>query len=362
MAVASPAPTSASIDGTDLEPSSLEFAPATLEAFLRAAIPGISGPFGIQRVGGGQSNPTFFVTIGKRRLVVRKKPSGEVLPSAHAVDREYRVISALAASDVPVPRAVLFCDDTAVTGTPFYVMERLDGRVFHDAGLPGVTASERTAMYLSMAETLAKLHDVDPAAIGLADFGRAGNYFERQVARWARQYQQARWRDLPDLDRVIAWLPAHLPPQEPVRICHGDFRIGNLMFHPSEPRVVGVLDWELSTLGEPLADVAFSALGWDTTPEEYGGLRGLDHAALGIPPRETYLARYFECRRTPAANALQPFHTVFALFRFAVIFEGIAVRARAGTAVAGNAAIVGELAPVFARRAAEVIEAAGTSA
>lgn len=362
MAVASPAPASASIDAAKQDTAGIEFAPAALEAFLRRSIAGVNGPFSIERIGGGQSNPTFFVTIGARRLVVRKKPTGEVLPSAHAVDREYRVITALAATDVPVPRTVLFCDDISVTGTPFYVMERLEGRVFHDAALPDVTPAERTSMYLSMAETLAKLHDVDPAAIGLADFGRAGNYFERQVGRWAKQYQQARWRDLPDLDRVIAWLPAHLPPQEPVRICHGDFRIGNLMFHPSEPRVIGVLDWELSTLGEPLADVAFSALGWDTAPEEYGGLRGLDHATLGIPRRETYLAHYFASRKTPAPNGLLPFHTVFALFRFAVIFEGIAVRARAGTAVAGNAATVGELAPVFARRAVEFIEAAHASA
>ena len=333
----------------------LEFDPAVLGAYLRAHVPGTSGAFTLARISGGQSNPTFFASLGERHLVVRKKPPGAVLPSAHAVDREYRVISALAATDVPVPRAVLFCDDISVVGTPFYAMDRLDGRVFHDAALPGVAPADRTAMYFAMAETLARLHDVDPDAIGLADFGRAGNYFERQIRRWIAQYQAARWRDLPDLDRAAAWLPEHLPPEEPARICHGDYRIGNLMFHRTEPRVIGVLDWELSTLGQPLADVAFSALGWVSYPHEYGGLRGLDHATLGIPSREDYLARYFASRKTPAPNKVEPFHTIFALFRFAVIFEGIAARARAGSAAADNAAAVGELAPVFARRAVEAM-------
>ena len=339
-----------------------EFAAAALEQFLRLHLPDSASGFALERISGGQSNPTFFATLGARRLVVRKKPAGDVLPSAHAVDREYRAITALAATDVPVPRALLFCGDTSVIGTPFYIMERLEGRVFHDAALPGVSPAERTAMYFAMAETLAKLHDVDPGAIGLGDFGRAGNYFERQVRRWSSQYQLARWRELPDLDRVAGWLPEHLPPEEPARICHGDFRIGNLMFHPSEPHVIGVLDWELSTLGQPLADVAFSALGWVTSPEEYGGLRGLDHAALGIPPREAYLARYFAARKTAAPHKVEPFHTIFALYRFAVIFEGIAARARAGSAAADNAAAVGELAPVFARRAVETIEAAAVAA
>lgn len=342
----------------NLQRPGLEFDPASLERFLRASLPGAGHGFALERISGGQSNPTFFVTLGARRLVMRKKPPGEVLPSAHAVDREYRVISALAATDVPVPRTVLFREEPDIVGTPFYLMDRLEGRVFHDAALPGVTPAERRAMYFAMAETLATLHDVVPEAIGLGDYGRAGNYFERQVKRWSSQYQAARWRDMPDLDHVIAWLPEHLPPEEPTRICHGDFRIGNLMFHPTEPRVIGVLDWELSTLGQPLADVAFSALGWETFPHEYGGLRGLDHAALGLPSRDDYVAHYFAHRRTPAPNRLQPFHTVFALFRFAVIFEGIAARARLGTAAADNAADVGELAPVFARRAVESIETA----
>jgi aminoglycoside phosphotransferase (APT) family kinase protein len=335
----------------------LEFDPAVLEKFLRGCVPGTQrGTLALGRISGGQSNPTFFITIGERRMVMRKKPAGQVLPSAHAVDREYRVLTALAATDVPVPKTVLYCDDPAVIGTPFYVMDRLEGRVFPDAALPGVSPADREAMYLAMAETLAKLHDVDPAAVGLGDFGGTGNYFQRQIGRWTKQYNAARWRDLPDVERLIEWLPNHLPPKEETRICHGDYRIGNLFFHSSEPRVVGVLDWELSTLGQPLADLAYSALGWITAPEEYGGFRGLDLAALGIPSRQRYVERYLANRKTPATQRLLPFHTIFALFRLAVIFEGIAARARLGTAAAANAAEVGELSKVFARRATECVE------
>lgn len=348
-------------DGRD-DANSPRFDPAALQRFLRARLPESGPGFALERIAGGQSNPTFSLTLGTTPLVLRKKPAGTVLPSAHAVDREYRVISALAATDVPVPEPVLFCADASVIGTPFYVMRRLDGRVFHDAALPGVAPSERRAMYLAMAETLAGMHDLEPAAIGLGDFGRQANYFERQIRRWTMQYRLAQWRDLPDLEAVSAWLTGHLPPEEPALLCHGDFRLGNLMFHPTEPRVIGVLDWELSTLGQPLADVAFSALGWLTTPEEYGGIKGLDHGALGIPSRDAYLAHYFASRRTPAPHEVAPFHTIFAFFRFAVIFEGIAARARAGSAASCDAAAVGALGPIFARRAAEAVAAGGAGA
>lgn len=330
-----------------------EFASETLEGFARKALADSQGDFSIERIVGGQSNPTYFVTLGQRRMVLRKKPVGETLPSAHAVDREHRVLSALSATGVPVPKTILYCDDLSVVGTPFYLMERLEGRVFHDASLPGTTPPERRAMIFGMAETLAKLHDVDPVSVGLGDFGRPSGYFQRQIRRWTRQYELARWRDLPDLETLIRWLPKHLPPDDGARICHGDFRIGNLIFHPIEPQVVGVLDWELSTLGHPLADLAFSALPWITYPDEYGGFRGLDLERLGIPERDAYLERYFASRRTPEEQRLEPFHTAFALFRFAVIFEGIAARARTGSAAADNAGEVGELSAVFARRALE---------
>ena len=333
-----------------------DFDPVSLEQFLRGAVlRGGSGEFRLERIAGGQSNPTFFVTLGVRRMVMRKKPAGVTLPSAHAVDREYRVLTALADTDVPAPRTLLYSDDESIVGTPFYLMERLEGRVFHDTSLPGVAPAEREAMYFDMARTLAKLHDIDPVTAGLGDFGRASGYFERQIRRWSKQYELARWRDLPDVERLIDWLPKHMPADDAGRICHGDFRIGNLMFHPREPRVIGVLDWELSTLGQPLADVAFSALPFVTFPQEYGGLRGLDLPALGIPSCAAYVEAYFASRKTREREALAPFHTAFAFFRMAVIFEGIAARARAGSAAAANAAEVGELSAVFARRGVQCL-------
>jgi len=332
-----------------------EFDVEALESFVRKTLSDRAGDFSIERVAGGQSNPTYFVTLGRRRMVLRKKPAGDTLPSAHAVDREHRVLTALLDTDVPAPKTILYCDDLSVVGTPFYLMERLEGRVFHDASLPGVTAADRTAMIFGMAEMLAKLHDVDPASVGLSDFGRSSGYFQRQIRLWARQYELARWRDLPDVDVLIRSLPEHIPVDDAARICHGDFRIGNLIFHPTEPRVVGVLDWELSTLGHPMADLAFSALPWITDPHEYGGFRGLDLVGLGIPERDAYVERYFASRQTPEEHRLAAFHTAFALFRFAVIFEGIAARARSGSAAAENAAEVGELSAVFARRAVETL-------
>jgi aminoglycoside phosphotransferase (APT) family kinase protein len=336
-----------------------DFDRASLERFARRKFAEPQSEFLIERIAGGQSNPTYFVTLGIRRMVLRKKPAGATLPSAHAVDREHRVLSALAGTGFPAPKTILYCDDLSVVGTPFYLMERLEGRVFHDASLPGVAAADREAMIFDMAETLAKLHDVDPLSVGLGDFGRPAGYFQRQMQRWTKQYELARWRDLPDVEALIGWLPNHLPPDDAARICHGDFRLGNLIFHATEPRVVGVLDWELSTLGHPLADLAFSALPWITYPNEYGGFRGLDLARRGIPEQDAYIERYYASRRAPEEQRLAPFHTAFALFRMAVIFEGIAARARSGNAAAENAAEVGELSAVFARRAVECLSGEG---
>jgi aminoglycoside phosphotransferase (APT) family kinase protein len=328
-----------------------------LEAFLRRAIPGLFGEMALERVGGGQSNPTYFVTFGDRRMVLRKQPAGEILPTAHAVDREHRVLTALAATDVPVPRTILFHAGREVVGTPFYVMERLDGRLFTEYALPGVPPAERRALYLGMAEAMARLHRVDWRALGLADFGRPGGYFRRQLARWTGQWRTVRTREDANVERLIAWLDAHVPEgDDETTIAHGDFRFGNLLFHPTEPRVVGILDWELSTLGHPLADVAYNCMAWRTAPAEYGGILGLDLAALGIPTEEEYLARYYAL--TGRTRPVETFHYAFALFRMTAIFEGIAARVRAGTAVAENAARVGELGAAFARRAIEIIEGA----
>ena len=330
-----------------------DFAPHVLDAYLRQRL-GLTGDMRLERVAGGQSNPTWFVTYDDRRLVLRKKPAGEVLPSAHAVDREYRVMTALASTDVPVPTTLFYHDEPDIVGTPFYLMERLDGRVVHDNALPGMTPAERTAVYRSMAETLARLHAVDWAAIGLEGYGRPGNYFARQIARWTKQWQLSKTKELPDIERLITWLPEHIPADDLSTIVHGDFRVGNVMLHPTEPRVIGVLDWELSTLGHPLADLAHSCMAWHSSPDEFGGLVGLDLDALGLPDEADFTAVYY--RHCGHDQRLLPFHHAFALFRFAVIFEGIAARSLAGNAAADDAAEMGALSARFAARAIEVVD------
>ena len=331
-----------------------DFEPRKLADFLKAALPDLAGRMLLERIGGGQSNPTYFVSFDNRSLVLRKQPGSNILPSAHAVDREYRVMQALAKTDVPVPGMVLYHPGREVVGTPFYVMERLHGRVFADCSLTGMRREERRAIYLAMAEAMAALHKVDWAAIGLSDYGRQGGYFSRQIARWARQWEASKTRANPDVDLLAVWLREHLPDEAETAISHGDFRLGNLMFHPTEARVVGVLDWELSTLGHPLADVAFNCMAWRTLPAEYGGIRGLDLDGLGIPPEAEYLRHYY--RAAGRKDGITAFHFAFALFRMAVIFEGIAARAAAGNAASSNAAEVGELSAAFARRGVEFVD------
>ena len=327
---------------------------ARLSAYLRSQLPDLQGPMHLTRIGGGQSNPTFFIDFDNRSLVLRKQPPGELLPSAHAIDREYRVQCALDGTGVPVPQMVSYCDDREVIGTPFYLMDKLEGRVLSHYGLPEIPAAERRDYYLAMAETLARLHAVDWAAAGLADYGRPGNFFERQVARWTRQWQASRTREDPHVDRLIDWLPSHLPPGDETTIAHGDFRFGNLMFHPTEPRVIAVLDWELSTLGHPLADAAYSCMPWHTAADEFDGIRGVDLGAQGIPSQREYLMHYQRC--SGRTDSVRPFHLAFSLFRFAVILEGIAARARSGIAAATDAVQVGAQSAAFARRAVGVIE------
>ncbi|MCB1485339.1 MAG: phosphotransferase family protein [Hyphomicrobiaceae bacterium] len=329
-----------------------EFAPA-LQAYLREAIPGLEGAMRMQSISGGQSNPTYFVSFDNRRLVMRKQPPGKLLPSAHAIDREYRIISALADTPVPVPPSILYCNDPSHIGTPFYVMERVDGRIFHDCTLPDVSKSERRAMYRAMAQTLAAFHSVNVNAVGLGDYGKPGNYFARQISRWSKQWELSRTRDDPNVEKLIAWLPEHIPDDDRTSLVHGDYRTGNIMFHPTEPRVVAVLDWELSTLGHPLADVAHNAIAWLTACDEYGGLIGIDIDSLGIPSLDEYIADYNAAAGEPIE--LTNFHKAFALFRWTIIFEGIAARAKAGNAAAENASEAGKLAAIFARRAAAFI-------
>ncbi len=328
-----------------------DFDPGALERFL-------AGRFGaavtrIERISGGQSNPSYFVDHGERRFVLRKQPRGPILKGAHAIDREYRVIAALQATDVPVPEPVLYHADPDLLGTPFYLMQRVEGRVFTDTALGSLPRAERRAVWMAVADALATLHRVRPEAVGLGDFGKPGDYFTRQISRWDRQYRASPSGAVPEIEALHSWLIANIPPEDGlVSICHGDFRLGNLMFHPTEPRVVAILDWELSTLGHPLADLGFCAMPWHTAPEEYGGLLGHDLAAHGLPTEADFVARYRQ--RAPFDRPLTPFHTAFALYRFAVIFVGIADRANSGTAADPKAAALAPLARRFAIRALDV--------
>ncbi|APX90817.1 phosphotransferase family protein [Brevirhabdus pacifica] len=325
---------------------------AALKTWLADRMPG--NDLGTERIGGGQSNPTWYVDWGRARMVLRKKPAGPILPGAHAIEREFRVLRALEGSEVPVPRALWLEEDAAILGTPFYLMERLEGRVFSDCALPGLAPAERREIYLDMARTLARLHAVRPEAVGLGDFGKPGNYFERQIRRWGRQYRERPGGAVPALDRLLDWLTSHMPEDDgAVSIAHGDFRLGNMIYHPTEPRVIGVLDWELSTLGHPLADLGFCVMPWLTSPDEYGGLMGSGWEGAGVPTRTEFEAEYHAHARPTAP--LGAFHMAFALFRFAVIFVGIADRARAGNATSDEAATLAPLAERFAIRGLEVI-------
>lgn len=332
------------------------FDTAALEAYLRQNIPRLSGPMTIAPVDqGGQSNPTYFVTFGERQLVLRKKPPGDILPSAHAVDREYRVLAALHDSAVPVPPVLLFQAGDGIVGTPFYVMERVHGRIFADCALPEAPAAQRIAIYGAAAEALARIHGIDIARAGLSDFGKHGGYYARQIGRWSKQWQLSAAAPDDNFAYLTDWLHANMPAKETTALVHGDFRIGNLIYHPQDPRVAAVLDWELSTLGDPLADLAHACVySWFMTHDEFGGLADQDLGKMQLPSLGHFVHAYFDAaRRTPD---IELFHLAFALFRNAAIFEGIAARARAGNAAAPNAAKVGQLAPVLAARAVRLIE------
>jgi aminoglycoside phosphotransferase (APT) family kinase protein len=302
-----------------------------LAAFIRKEIGAFSGDPIIEQFQGGQSNPTYRVTAGTRRMVLRRKPPGKLLPSAHAVDREFRVMSALAATDVPVARMLALCNDENIIGTAFYLMEYIEGRVLWDPRMPDLSPRERAAHHDEVNRVLAALHSVDYAAVGLGDYGRTGAYIERQVARWSKQYLASDAERIADLDRLIEWLPAHLPEGDETSIVHGDYRLDNVIFHPTEPRILAVLDWELSTLGHPLSDFAYHAMVWRFSPEEFRGVRGIDFAATGIPSEEEYVAAY--CRRTGRATiAHWEFYLIFNMFRIGAILHGVYTRALQGNA------------------------------
>ncbi len=302
-----------------------------------------------EQLSGGQSNPTFLVRSGEQQLVIRKKPSGALLPSAHAIDREYRIMSALRDTAVPVPQMRLYCEDESILGTPFYVMDYLDGRVFFDQRLPDFSIDERGQVYRAMNQAIAQLHCLDPQALGLSDFGRAGNYFERQIGRWSRQYQDNHSDRIEALERLIDWLPGRIPPGEMTSIVHGDYRLDNVMLHRTEPRVIAVLDWELSTLGHPLADFSYHCMSWHISPDLWRGIGGLDLAALGIPGERQYIDQYLEVTGFEDVLIHWDFYLAYNFFRIASILYGIGQRAKQGTASSPDALVMAAKAPALAQ-------------
>jgi aminoglycoside phosphotransferase (APT) family kinase protein len=307
---------------------------AALEAWMREHVEGFRGPLTVEQFRGGQSNPTFRVTSPSGRYVMRRKPAGKLLPSAHAVDREYRIMTALAKTDVPVPRTYGLCEDDSVIGSAFFVMEFVEGRIWWDGTLPGMQPAERRAIYGELNRVIAALHRVDFNAAGLADYGKPGNYFERQVGRWTKQYRASETETIEAMDRLIEWLPANIPPGDETTIVHGDYRLDNTIFHPTEPRIAAVLDWELSTLGHPLADFAYHCMSWHIAHGgPFRGLGSIDHAALGIPTEPEYVAMYCErMGRAPIDPRAWNFYLAYNLFRAAGIAQGIMKRVQDGTA------------------------------
>jgi aminoglycoside phosphotransferase (APT) family kinase protein len=311
-----------------------------LGAYLAAHVGGYpGGPLTVAQFKGGQSNPTFKIGAGGKQYVLRTKPgpAAKLLPSAHAIEREFRVMDALQKAGFPAPRQYALCTDESVIGRAFFVMEFIEGRVLWDQSLPGMTQDQRRAIYDEMNRVIAQLHMIDYAAIGLADYGKPGNYFARQIERWTRQYQASATETIEAMDRLIEWLPQHIPPGDDTAIVHGDFRLDNLIFHPTEPRILAVLDWELSTLGHPAADFSYHCMSWHIAPGQFRGIAGLDLKALGIPTQEEYIAAY--CARTGKTIRAEDFNFYLAynMFRLAGIMQGIMKRYVDGTASSAQA-------------------------
>ncbi len=314
-----------------------------LQDYMQANVDGFSGTLSVAQFKGGQSCPTYRIDAGGQSYVLRRKPPGKLLPSAHAVDREYRVISALGKTDVPVPKSYVLCEDPDVVGTAFYIMSFADGRIFWEPTLKDMDKSERGAIYDAMNDVIAKLHMVDYEAVGLGDFGKPGNYFERQIGRWSKQYKASETEDIPAMDKLIEWLPENIPPGDETSVVHGDYRLDNMVFHPTEPRVIAVLDWELSTLGHPLGDFSYHVMPWRVDPELFRGLGGLDLPSMGIPTEEEYVAAY--CRRTGRDGIGNwNFYMAYNMFRLAAIAQGIMGRVRDGTAASKHAVDTGKMA------------------
>jgi aminoglycoside phosphotransferase (APT) family kinase protein len=313
---------------------------SNLDAWMTAHVPGFGRCATLQKFGFGQSNPTYKLVTDSNQYVLRRKPLGSLLPKAHAIEREYRILGALRGSGVPVPIVRAFCDDPAILGAPFYVMDFVEGRIFYDQRLPGMAAPERAAIFDAMNAAVADLHLAEPHALGLDDFGRPERFVERQVATWTRQYRASEGAPCEAMERLIEWLPAHLPPEQPARIFHGDLRLDNMIFHPTEPRVIALLDWELSTIGDPLADFAYHAMVWRVGADLFRGFADLDRSTMGIPEESDYLRLY--CERTGRTGIAEwNFYLAFSLFRLAAILQGVWRRSRDGQASSADAEVVG---------------------
>ena len=343
------------------------FDSGALAAWMSAHVEGFAGPLSVEMFKGGQSNPTYKLITPGRTYVMRAKPGpvAKLLPSAHAIEREFAVMRGLHGTDVPVARMHALCEDESVIGRAFYIMEFVEGRVLWDQTLPGMTPAERGAHYDELNRVIAALHKVDCAARGLADYGKPGNYFERQIGRWSKQYLASVTQPIAEMDRLIEWLPTHMPASARddglTAIVHGDYRLDNVIFHPSQPRILAVLDWELSTLGHPLADFSYHCMAWHIPPGSFRGIGGVDLASLGIPSEQDYIHRY--CERTGLATPEQlapdwNFYLAYNMFRIAAILQGIAKRVEAGTASSAQARASGagarpmaELAWSFAQKA-----------
>jgi aminoglycoside phosphotransferase (APT) family kinase protein len=333
------------------------FDEARLDAFMQANVEGYRGPLQVEQFKGGQSNPTYRVSAGGKRYALRRKPPGKLLPSAHAVDREYKVIRALHKVGFPVARPYALCEDPGVIGTAFYIMDCVEGRVLWDQSLPGMSKPERRAIWEELNRVIALLHSVDYKSVGLADFGKAGSYIERQVGRWTKQYLASETEKIEAMDNLIAWLPKNIPATDETTIVHGDYRLDNTVFHPTEPKLIAVLDWELSTLGDPLADFAYHCMSWHTPPGKFRGIGGLPLEELGIPTEAEYTGMYFKrTGRKGVDPSVWDYYMAYNLFRIAAILQGIAKRVVDGTAASEHARDAGSRARPLAELGWQQVE------
>lgn len=330
----------ADFTGLSETPEHLKFDEGALIAYMKEHIDGFEGPLSIQKFKGGQSNPTYLLTTPGKKYVLRRKPPGKLLPSAHAVDREYRVMTALSAQGFPAPKTYALCEDPDVIGTAFFIMDFVEGRIFWQSDLPDVAKEDRAPLYHALTDTLADLHMIDYKAAGLGDYGKAGNYFERQIGRWSKQYKGAETEAIEDMDMLIEWLPTAIPQNDEVSIVHGDYRFDNAIMHPTEPKVLAVLDWELSTLGHPLADFTYFLMVWNFPKAVRGGLMGADLDALGIPTIDDTVEQY--AKRT-GRDKIEDLDFCFAYntFRLASIVQGVYSRALQGNASSPEAKKMG---------------------